>query len=248
MTLEEKNLITGLFDRLATVANQAKDPEAEQLIRSKIAENPTAPYFLAQSALVLQQAVANAQTRIAALEKQVEEASAAAAPKPSFLSGLGSFLDGKKDESLRPTYSTPPPLPPQAAPAYASAPPAGGGGFLQNAMSTAAGVAGGALLFQGIESLMGHNPGPFAGAGLPSGGFLGQQQPTEVINNYYEGSGATESASSLAGNDSLNSNADDFIPQSNDKDFDLPNFDDPNQSSISDDDFSDGGDDDAFDN
>lgn len=59
---------------------------------------------------------------------------------------------------------------------------------MQGALTTAAGVAGGALLFQGIESLIGHNPGPFAGAVSPSGGFLGADKPvenTEIVNNYY---------------------------------------------------------------
>ena len=36
--------------------------------------------------------------------------------------------------------------------------PAAGGGFLRTAMATAAGVAGGALLFEGIRGLMGSNP------------------------------------------------------------------------------------------
>ena len=46
-----------------------------------------------------------------------------------------------------------------AAPAFA--PQAAGGGFLRQALTTAAGVAGGALLFEGIRNMMGHNPGPF---------------------------------------------------------------------------------------
>ena len=44
------------------------------------------------------------------------------------------------------------------------------------------------MLFQGIESLIGHNPGPFAGTLSPSGGFLGGDRPienTEITNNYY---------------------------------------------------------------
>jgi hypothetical protein len=64
----------------------------------------------------------------------------------------------------------------------------GGGGFLQGALSTAAGVAGGALLFQGIESLIGHNPGPFSGAATSSGGLFGGGTPvenTEITNTYY---------------------------------------------------------------
>ena len=46
------------------------------------------------------------------------------------------------------------------------------------------------MLFQGIESLIGHNPGPFAGSVTPSGGFFGGgERPvenTEIINNYYD--------------------------------------------------------------
>ena len=61
---------------------------------------------------------------------------------------------------------------------------------MQSALSTAAGVAGGAVLFQGIENLLGHNPGPFAGSTGPSGGFFGGgEKPvenTEITNNYYE--------------------------------------------------------------
>ena len=60
------------------------------------------------------------------------------------------------------------------------------GGFLHQALATAAGVAGGALLFDGIRSLFYRNPGPFgpalgAGWGQPIGG------PTEttIVNNYY---------------------------------------------------------------
>jgi uncharacterized protein len=199
MIPEEQNLISGLFDRLGQASNQPKDAEADQLIRSKLAEIPAAPYLLVQSTLVMQQALANAQSRIAALEKQVAEAKAGAASQPSggsFLSGVASLFGGGQSHA-QPQRATPPPVPqppqpmvqqPQPA-AYGSPPPAPrGGGFLQGALTTAAGVAGGALLFQGIESLIGHNPGPFAGAVSPSGGFLGGNQPvenTEVINNYY---------------------------------------------------------------
>jgi uncharacterized protein len=199
MTPEEQNLISGLFDRLRQASNQPKDAEADQLIRSKVAEIPSSPYLLAQSALVMQQALGNAQSRIAALEKQVAEGKTAAGSQQtggSFLSGVASLFGGGQSHA-QPQPTTPPPQPtppvvqpPQPA-AYASPPQAsrgGTGGFLQGALTTAAGVAGGALLFQGIESLIGHNPGPFAGTLTPSGGFLGGDRPvenTEVINNYY---------------------------------------------------------------
>lgn len=53
--------------------------------------------------------------------------------------------------------------------------------FLGTAASLAAGVAGGALLFEGIESLLGHHG---------AGGLFGQNAPApveETINNYYYG-------------------------------------------------------------
>ena len=56
----------------------------------------------------------------------------------------------------------------------------GGSGFLRSAAATAAGVAGGALLFQGIQSMF----GPHIGGGL--GGIAQQPGLSEtVINNYY---------------------------------------------------------------
>ena len=200
MTPEEQNLISSLFDRLGQASNQPKDAEADQLIRRKLAEIPAAPYLLVQSTLVMQQALANAQSRIAALEKQVAEAKTGAGSQQSggsFLSGVASLFGGGPSRP-QPQQTTPPPAPPpvpamqQPQPAAYGYPPpvprGGAGGFLQGALTTAAGVAGGALLFQGIESLIGHNPGPFAGAVSPSGGFLGGDKPvenTEIINNYY---------------------------------------------------------------
>jgi hypothetical protein len=207
MTPEEQNLISGLFDRLSQASGQAKDAEAERLIRSKIAEVPVAPYLLVQSVLVLQQAVTNAQGRIATLEKQVAEANPAPGTQQgggSFLAGVASLFGGGQPhgQTQRAAPPQPPPLPTQVQPAqsqppqpYGYPPPVpqpvgrgGGGGFLQGALSTAAGVAGGALLFQGIESLIGHNPGPFSGAATSSGGLFGGGAPvenTEITNNYY---------------------------------------------------------------
>ena len=192
MTPEERNLISGLFDRLGQANTQPRDPEADQLIRSKVSEIPAAPYLLVQSLLVMQQAVSN--------------------PAPGtqqggggFLAGVASLFGGGQPHG-QPQRATPPPSPPPSAPMQPAQPPAynypppvsqpsprgGGGGFLQGALSTAAGVAGGALLFQGIESLIGHNPGPFSGASTSSGGLFGGGTPvenTEVINNYYDQGG-----------------------------------------------------------
>ncbi|MGQ3676542.1 DUF2076 family protein [Xanthobacter sp. TB0139] len=56
----------------------------------------------------------------------------------------------------------------QGGPAYGQQPQrggmmgGGGGGFMQNALATAAGVAGGALLFSGIQSMLSGGEGPVA--------------------------------------------------------------------------------------
>ena len=74
--------------------------------------------------------------------------------------------------------------------------PSAGGDFLKSALATAAGVAGGAALFQGIESLIGHNAGAF-GPALGERGFYPEGGNTEIIdNNYYKATpgGETERA------------------------------------------------------
>jgi uncharacterized protein len=200
MTSDERTLISTLFDRLNSAAGQPKDPQADEYIGTKVSQQPSAPYLLVQSTLVMQQALTAAQTRIADLEKQL-----AAAQRPgeesggSFLSGVANLLGVGQSPAQPPGGArTPPALPSQSAPLSKLSPsplpqtgpgPAGGG-FLQSALSTAAGVAGGALLFQGIQNLLGHNPGQFGGLVGPSGETIGGSEPiaenTEIVNNVFE--------------------------------------------------------------
>ncbi len=165
MQSEERDLIAGLFGRLRGFEAQPRDPEAERLIAQSIANQPGAPYLLVQTVLVQEQALKGAQARIAELE-----AKTAAQPAPGFLASaprLGPWGNA----------SVPPTQPVQQAPsAPAFAPQAAGGGFLRQAMMTAAGVAGGALLFEGIRNMMGHSPGPF-GAGAANAAPLLSPDP-----------------------------------------------------------------------
>src|SRR5579872_5917524 len=62
----------------------------------------------------------------------------------------------------------------------------GGGGFLRSAAATAAGVAGGALLFEGISSMFGHG---YANS-LNGGGGMMPGVGETVVNNYYGDSGS----------------------------------------------------------
>lgn len=212
MVPQERDLITTLLSRLKGAVGQPKDPEADGLIRQAMMEQPDAPYYLVQTVLIQDISLHQAQNRIAELEKQVAEAQAK--PPTSFLGNLFGSHDPAPPAAVgsvpsagpwvRGPQVAPPPPPGYAQPGYAQPGPAaagggmmgamggggmmggGGGGFLRSAAATAAGIAGGALLFQGISSMFGHG---FAnslssGTGMTSG--LGES----VVNNYYGDSGA----------------------------------------------------------
>jgi hypothetical protein len=145
MQPQERDLIADLFARLQQFEGQPRDAEAERLIASYAARQPASPYLLVQTVLVQEEALKQAKARIAELESK--------AP-----SSTGSFLAN----APRPGPWGAAPNPPQGAPApaspWGSAPAQGaGGGFLRTALTTAAGVAGGALLFEGIRSMFGHS-------------------------------------------------------------------------------------------
>src|SRR5215217_2618985 len=157
MQSEERELITGLFGRLQPFESQPRDGEADALIKEAVARQPAAPYLLVQTVLVQEQALKAAQERIAELE-----ARAGAAPAASgFLGAAPKIGPWGAPAPAAPRPSVPSTRSPLQA---AVAPQGGGGGFLRTAMATAAGVAGGALLFEGIRGLMGSNPGPFGQA------------------------------------------------------------------------------------
>ena len=183
MTPEERDLIGHLLDRLGKSAGQPKDPEAEAMIREAVGRQPDAPYFLVQTVLIQDMALATAQSRIAALER------GAAPPQQQPTSFLGGLLGRSPPPAgaagggpwSRPAASPaapdqPPPAMQQAMPAMAS----GGSGFLRQAAATAAGIAGGALLFDGIRSLFGYHAGGILG-NMPMQPGLSET----VINNYY---------------------------------------------------------------
>jgi hypothetical protein len=163
MQAQERELITGLFGRLQPFEAQPRDGEAEALIRDLVARQPATPYLLVQTVLVQEQALKAAQERIAELEAKADAAPAA----PGFLGSAPKI--GPWGASPAAQAAAPQPIPPTRSPLQAAlAPQPAGGGFLRSAMTTAAGVAGGALLFEGIRSLMGSNPFGSAVAAQPS--------------------------------------------------------------------------------
>lgn len=177
MSPEERALIDGLFQRMRDVSNQARDVEADALIARYVSQMPYAPYALAQTVLVQEHALRQAQARIESLEAQARSSAPAATPT-SFLGGLlggrGASVPTIGARSAPDMSASPPPPQPDLAPAAAPRTPwgqsrgiggfggSGAGGFLQGAMTTAAGVAGGMLLADGIRSLMSSGSGPIA--------------------------------------------------------------------------------------
>ena len=215
MTPQERDLLTNLVSRLRQAPDQEIDREAEAMINDLVREKPDTPYVLAQTVLIQDYALHQAQDRIADLEQQLQ----GQAPKKSggFLSSIFGGGEPAPQRSQQyqqqQTYQQPPYQPqpayaPQGGPWGAPAQPS----FLRSAATTAAGIAGGALLFQGIESLFHPGYGGFGGGFGPAGfggGFVPQPGITEtVINNYYDNPNPGGSDRSFADSTGFDSSSD----------------------------------------
>jgi hypothetical protein len=75
MTPEERDLIVDLFDRLAQLERNPRDPEAERAIREGLQRAPNAVYALVQSVLVQDEALRAANDHIAELEDELDRLS-----------------------------------------------------------------------------------------------------------------------------------------------------------------------------
>jgi hypothetical protein len=198
MTPEEKTLIEGVFNRLAQSGVGTKDLQADAWIRDCTQRTPDAVYGLVQAVVMLEAGLQHAQAQIADLQAQRAASPAAGG---SFLPNAGGPWGAVQAQSLRasaslPTgYATqPPPSGPWVQSGVPSASPVGG--FLRNAATMAAGVAGGTLIAEGINSLFGGRGygGGFGGGGFGSGfgggGAFGGGQGGVVenvtVNNYYD--------------------------------------------------------------
>lgn len=142
MTQDDRKAIDGLFARLSQAAANApaRDPEAEALIAEKMSAQPGSAYYLAQTVIVQEQALAHVQQRIEALEAELAEARNA----PQQSGGLFGSLFGSRPAPRRTTPQRPMPTQPMAPQ---------GGGFLAGAAQTAMGVAGGMLIASAIGSM-----------------------------------------------------------------------------------------------
>ena len=175
MTPQERQLIDDLFDRLSRLESAPRDPDAASAIAQGLRKAPNSAYALVQTALVQDEALKRANSRIVELEAQ-------SAPEPN---QSGGFLDSMRETIFgqgQPRGSVPNVQPPpmgsrptwnsgqaiqqaQSAGPYGQGPgqpygapqaPIGGGGsFLGTAAAAAAGMVGGSLLLGSIRSMMG---------------------------------------------------------------------------------------------
>lgn len=195
MSPEERHLLVGLFERTKSAAAAPRDKEAEEFIADQVKAQPAAPYLLAQTVIVQEQALEGANARIQELEAQVRTLES---------KGSGGFLGGFLGGARRPEpapqpggpwghqpgYAPPPTQSPGYNPGYMPEP--AGGGFLRGALGTAAGVAGGVLLADSIRNLFSHGGmGGGMGGGIGGMSNLGiasgytPASETTIINNYY---------------------------------------------------------------
>jgi hypothetical protein len=183
MTPEERQLLSQLFDRIRGASQTPRDREAEAFIAEAVREQPYAPYLMAQTVIVQEEALKEAGRRIEALESELK--AKASAGSGSFLGGIGRSVfgagsvpsvggrSGQADAPRGSPWGASPGAPQPQGGQQFNNPLVGqqgrGGSFLQTAMATAAGVAGGALLAHGLQSLWGGQAGnPQALAGTPA--------------------------------------------------------------------------------
>ena len=182
MTPQERELIMKVVGRLQDAPAQAKDPEAEQLIVGQMSRQPDALYLLTQAVIVQEYGLQQAQERIDTLQQEVEQAqkaqtSGAPTGGGSFLGGMfGGPAKANTAQATPPAGRGPAKSSPSArqgqpgrsggsAPGTMAGQPAntaatganrgGMGDFMRNAAMMAVGVAGGHMLFNGLQGMFG---------------------------------------------------------------------------------------------
>lgn len=217
MTPQEDQLLSSLIERVNQTQLDEKDPDAEALLNRSLGSNPDALYILAQTVLVQNIALEQAKAQVTQLQQQVQQAKQPA-HATSFLGNLlgrhdaeparpappPSYQTGYQPQAYQPVeqqYAQP--VPAYSQPQYVAVPPSQPS-FLRGAMQTAAGVAAGALAFEGVESILHGFGHPGYGWGAPAmgmggmgmsgfgmgGGFERPVEETVINNNYFDDRGS----------------------------------------------------------
>lgn len=174
MNSEEQTLIDGLFSKLkdAESASAARDAAAEARIKEHLTRQPAAPYYMTQSILVQEAAVNQLNRQVQERDEQIRklEAELAQARGQSssgstgggFLSGIFGGGASRPAQPASGGWRDGPASAPSPAqqPGYTAQQVPRGSGFLGGALQTAAGVAGGVMLAEGISSLFSHHDQP----------------------------------------------------------------------------------------
>ena len=216
MENRDRQAIEGLFARLGQIEQQAgpRDAGAEAFIRDQIGRQPGAPYFMAQTIVMQDMALRQAEARISDLEQRaaVLERQAVPAGGGGGLFG-GLFGGGRPAQPAAPRgaaaggFGQPGGYPQGGMPQNAVPPgsmgagnmgagnmgagpwggrPAGGGGFLAGAAQTAMGVAGGMLLGNMLAGML---TGDSAQAAEPSAADAGSEASVDESTAADEGGG-----------------------------------------------------------
>lgn len=117
MTAQEQELLQGLVDRVSKTQLAEKDSDAENMLQNSLGKNPDALYILAQTVLVQQYALEQAQRQLAQAQQQMNDLRTQnqqlqqQAQQPKHTSFLGSLL-GRDDDPPRQAPAPPPPPPP----------------------------------------------------------------------------------------------------------------------------------------
>jgi uncharacterized protein len=214
MNDQEREVISDIFRRLEQVASQPRDPEAERFIADKLRQQPYAPYAMAQAIFVQEQALANLQAENVQLRAEAEQARHQP-QQGGFLSGLfgGGSRSQEPEHRESPRQASPWGNPnsqrmrqPFGGPqdqggmmaqggmmGGAPGPWGGGmqprgGGFLQGALSTAAGVAGGVMIANALSHAFGGDAKEASGAAgdkaaLADTGGTGGAEPSAATSD-----------------------------------------------------------------
>ena len=199
MTENERAALQEFLARLKSARLPDKDPDVARLIDEAFHVQPDAPQLLVIKCLLQQRALDELRAQIETLQGQLAQAQAGSGEATSsqdrgwFARLTGAPLRPQPPPPAYPQQAAypppsgyaPQPPPPYAQPGYGPAYGGGGSSFLGSVARTAAGVAAGEFLFDGIEHLF---HGGRSDYGYSSGGFFGggpvMEQP--IVENVTE--------------------------------------------------------------
>ena len=194
MTPQERRLVDELFERLATLERNPREPDAEDAIRAGLRRAPNATYSLVQTVLLQEEALRQANDRIAELESAEEPHQESGGFLDSMRDavfgggnsrssvppvGGGRLSDRPNDRSKDRPMGVPPgfqragdPYQMQGGASPQAPEPArggAGGSFLGTAAAAAAGVIGGSLLMNSLKGAFGGDQAKAQGLGDVAG-------------------------------------------------------------------------------